>query len=301
MSTARSVLEPSAGSEPARDGATNVAAFPAVCAETRPCVIALHCSGGTGRQWRHLAQALGGHFDLIAPDLIGCGRRPHWSGPRRFWLTDEARAVVAMIDALGAPVHLVGHSYGGAVALRTAMERPHRVASLSLYEPTPFHVLKSGGPDACRALAEIRLVAHEVDAALGAGAREAAAARFVDYWNGAGSFAALKPEAQADLIRYVPKASLDFHALLNEPKPLAAYGRLRIPLRILSGDRSPEPALQVARRLAAAMNPGALRVIEGAAHMGPFSHAELVAQSFAAHIAACAGASTVQAAHDRAA
>ena len=51
-----------------------------------PAVIALHCSGGSGRSWRHIAPALGGCFNVLTPDLIGCGASPHWTGPRRFRL-----------------------------------------------------------------------------------------------------------------------------------------------------------------------------------------------------------------------
>ncbi|MBM3526487.1 MAG: alpha/beta hydrolase [Alphaproteobacteria bacterium] len=252
----------------------------------RPVAIALHCSGASGREWRHLAQSLEPKFTVIAPDLIGCGGTPHWGGGPRFSLTDEARSIVAAMDAVPQPVHLVGHSYGGAVALRAAIERPHRVASLSLYEPTAFHVLRSVGFGGNRALMEIQSVASAVTQAVACGADAAAARRFVDYWNGHGAFAALKPEAQDELVRYIPKAVLDFQALLSERTPLVAYRRLRAPLCILSGDRSPEPALLVAQRLARAINPGALRVVEGAGHMGPFSHAALVARQIADHIVA---------------
>jgi pimeloyl-ACP methyl ester carboxylesterase len=112
-----------------------------------PLVIALHCSGGTGHQWQKLRQALGPPFNVISPNLIGCGDNPHWSGKSRFKLTDEARSIVESIDAWNGAVHLVGHSYGGAVALRVAVERLARIASLSLYEPTAFHVLKATGED----------------------------------------------------------------------------------------------------------------------------------------------------------
>jgi pimeloyl-ACP methyl ester carboxylesterase len=259
--------------------------------EAKSTVIALHCSGATGRQWRHLAQALGSRFNVIAPDLIGCGATPHWNGGCIFNLSDEAKRIVTEIDAAQTPVHLVGHSYGGGVALRAAIERPHRVASLSLYEPTAFHVLKSVAFGGDEALQEIRHLAADVTDAVANGACRAAARRFVDYWNGPDAFDALKPEVQADLVRYVPKASLDFRALLEERTPLVAYRRLRAPLRILAGDRSPKPATVVAHRLARAMNPGALRIVEGAGHMGPFSHADIVAQHFADHIVAAEPAS----------
>src|SRR6266516_1098475 len=50
-----------------------------------------------------------------------------------------------------APVHLIGHSYGGGVALRVAVERSNRIASLTLYEPTAFQ----GSPGAYLARSEI--------------------------------------------------------------------------------------------------------------------------------------------------
>jgi pimeloyl-ACP methyl ester carboxylesterase len=95
-------------------------------------VIALHCSGSTGQQWQKLRQALGPTFRVISPDLIGCGDTPHWSGERPFKLTDEARPIVEIIDDWNGSVHLVGHSYGGGVALRVAVERPARIASSSI-------------------------------------------------------------------------------------------------------------------------------------------------------------------------
>jgi pimeloyl-ACP methyl ester carboxylesterase len=52
-------------------------------------------------------------------------------------------------------MHLVGHSYGGGVALRAAVERPERIASLTLYEPSAFHPLKVMRVHGAHALAEI--------------------------------------------------------------------------------------------------------------------------------------------------
>jgi pimeloyl-ACP methyl ester carboxylesterase len=251
---------------------------------TKPAVVALHCSGSSGRAWRHLAAALGERFALIAPDLIGCGATPHWSGAHPFRLADDAAPVVEIIDALGAPVHLVGHSYGGAVALRAAVERPHRVASLCLYEPTPFYVLKSMGLDGAAALAEVRAVAAEVDRAVVRGAYQMGARRFVDYWNGDGTWTALKPEVQAELIRYLPKACLDFRALLDERLPLVAFRRLRAPLVLLRGEHAPQPTDLIVRKLIEVMRPRMVQVVPGAGHMGPISHAEGVAGAIAAQL-----------------
>lgn len=252
----------------------------------RPQVIALHCSGGTGRQWRHLAQALGTGFDMTAPDLIGCGDGPAWHGTGVFRLTDEAKRIVAIVDRSADRVHLVGHSYGGGVALRVAMERPNRIASLTLFEPTSFHVLRAMGPDGRHAAHEIHTVARSILDLVLAGNYHDAAHLFVDYWNGLGTFVTLSAEAQGNVARFMPYGVLNFRALFNEPTALAAYRRLRIPLRILCGATSPQPSQRLSQGLAKAMNPGSLRMIEGVGHMGPVTAAAQIATEMADHIRA---------------
>ena len=112
----------------------------------RPVVIALHCSGADGSQWRKLSAALAPDFAVVAPDFIGANGAVAWHGQRQFTLADEAKRILSVIEASHEPVHLVGHSYGGAVALRVAMARPSCIASLSLYEPSAFHLLRELGP-----------------------------------------------------------------------------------------------------------------------------------------------------------
>ena len=125
-------------------------------------IIALHCSGSTGRQWQPLQTVMGSRFNILAPDFIESGAALLWSGDGPFRLADEARTIIDTIDATDGSIHLVGHSYGGCVALRIAIERPHRVMSSSLYEPTVFHLLNAIGEDGCRALGEIRAWGLEI-------------------------------------------------------------------------------------------------------------------------------------------
>jgi pimeloyl-ACP methyl ester carboxylesterase len=49
-----------------------------------------------------------------------------WSGEHAFTLADEAKRAIALIDGSEGKVHLVGHSYGGGVALHAALARPAR-------------------------------------------------------------------------------------------------------------------------------------------------------------------------------
>jgi pimeloyl-ACP methyl ester carboxylesterase len=109
-------------------------------------VVMLHSSLGSKSQWTALADRLASRFRVIALDLLGYGDNPASSTAAPFALDEEIRLVTAQLDHLVEPhlrVHLIGHSYGGLVALRFAQRMRGRVASLSLYEPVAFRQVSS--------------------------------------------------------------------------------------------------------------------------------------------------------------
>ncbi|WP_246641806.1 alpha/beta fold hydrolase [Paraburkholderia edwinii] len=248
-------------------------------------VIALHCSGSGATQWRKLGEALGSRHALVAPEHYGCESTGPWSGERAFTLADEAARTVSIIDASCSKVHLVGHSYGGGVALRAALERPQRIASLTLYEPSAFHLLKTMGSYGAHGLAEIFAISKRTADGVSCGDYRGAAASFVDYWGGPGAWQALRPHVQAALTRWAPKAPLDFRALLDERTPANAYAALRVPALILRGQHAPAPTRAIAERLPMLLPAARLAVVEGAGHMGPVTHADEVNAAIVRHIA----------------
>ena len=254
-----------------------------------PLVIALHCSGGTGRQWRALTTFLNDAITVLAPDLIGTPDRGQWCGSGPFSLAEEAASILGLIDSCTGPVHLVGHSYGGGLALHIATQRPSRISSLSLYEPSAFHLLPTMGPEGRVALREIQGVARAAEEGLLSGSYSAAAERFVDYWNGAGAWTSLKPHVQADVVRYLPKVCLDFRAMFTSLVRLEAVRHLNAPTLLLRGERAPRPTAMVTRQLHAAAKRSTLQVVSGADHMGPLTHAPEVAALMGHHILTSSG------------
>lgn len=99
-----------------------------------PAVVLVHGFGGDRRAWLFNQGALADHRPVLAVDLPGHGE----SGPpgEDASATGLARDLAAALRGLGiGPVHLVGHSLGGAVALRMAEAEPGRVRSLTLIAP----------------------------------------------------------------------------------------------------------------------------------------------------------------------
>ena len=102
-------------------------------------------------------------------------------------LRDEVALIEPVLARAGTPLVLVGHSYGAAVALIAALDRPSRVRALALYEPTLFSVIDGEGPPPNDADGIRNAVAASA-AALDAGDLNAAARHFIDYWMGPGSW-----------------------------------------------------------------------------------------------------------------
>jgi pimeloyl-ACP methyl ester carboxylesterase len=101
-------------------------------------VLALHCSLAHAGAWSGLVEGLSG-VTVTAIDQIGHGKAEAWDGKTDLHGAATAAAVL-MAERLGQgqPIDLMGHSFGGTVALRMALTRPDLVRSLTLVEPVIF-------------------------------------------------------------------------------------------------------------------------------------------------------------------
>ena len=247
-------------------------------------VVALHGSGSSGAQWRALAAKLGAGRRLLAPDLVGYGASSPWHGRGAFRLADEAAAVQSLLGGLGRPAHLVGHSYGGAVALHLARTRPELLASLTLVEPVAFQLLRSGAPADAAALDVIISVAGELKAALAAGDYHGGFGRFLDFWSGPGSWAGTPEEKRAAFAPQLAKVVLDFHAIFSDPTGAEDVRGMALPTLLVQGGRTVPAARRICARLRAALPAAAFRIIDGAAHMLPIPPRDEVDRHIVAHI-----------------
>jgi pimeloyl-ACP methyl ester carboxylesterase len=240
-----------------------------------PGVVCIHSNASTSAQWRGLMDLLAPKFRVLAPDSYGSGRSPEWPSDRVITLRDEAALVEPVLARAGSPLALVGHSYGAAVALIAALENPGRVRAMALYEPTLFALLDAEQP-APNEADGIRNAVAAASIELDASNPDAAAARFIDYWMGAGAWKQTPEQRKPPIAASVVNVRRWAHALFREPTPLEAFRSLDIPVLYMVGKRSTASARGVARLLTAALPRVAVVEFEKLGHMGPVTHPDPV-------------------------
>lgn len=238
-------------------------------------VILLHSSSSTGGQWRLLAERLADRYRVLVPDLHGYGRSGAWPEDRGNVLDGEVAVVEALLALLEGPAHLVGHSYGGNIAARTTLARPERVASLTMIEPTLFHLLAEAGETA--ADTEIRAIARAVIDNVDAGEPETAARGFIDYWVGPGALAAMPEELRGAVVAGMSKLRREWPGAFAEDSPgLAEFATIAAPVLLIEASRTTLAARRVVAVLRRSIEDHAHAMIDGPGHMSPVTHPDLV-------------------------
>jgi len=237
----------------------------------------------SSRQWGRLSEVLGRTHRVIAPDLLGSGGNPPWPHEKLFDLSEDVDAIEALVDTLGEPVHVVGHSYGGLLAMKLARRDPSRIRSLTAYDPVAFGVLHALND--AEGLADLaRAGSNPVFTDFAHGGDEAWFEVFVDYWNGPGAWRGLTEAGRESFLRVGRKVFFEVWSLMHDRTPASLYAGIDAPALFLGGETSPPAARRVVALLGEAFPRGRVQMVPGAGHMGPLTHAAFVNEIIAAHI-----------------
>jgi pimeloyl-ACP methyl ester carboxylesterase len=240
----------------------------------RPAVVLLHSSGSTPRQWQELVEALRFDFRVLGVEFHGHGLRPDWPHERRMTLEDDAALVEPLLQLTGG-AHVVGHSYGGAVALKLACMRPHLVRSLVAYEPVLFRLLAEDGAHP-EYMHDVMRAVHAMRERLREGHAAQSARVFVEFWSGAGGWQAMSARAQQAVAIRMPSILRHFEALFSEPFARDQLAHLPVPMLFLAGSRTVPPARRIAQLLRVALPLALHDELPAMGHLGPITHAHTV-------------------------
>jgi pimeloyl-ACP methyl ester carboxylesterase len=211
----------------------------------------LHSALGDSRLWGPQVELLRANgFDAVAPDLPGSGSEPM---PR-----EEFSFVERIAELL--PATLVGNSFGGALALRTALAHPDLVPKLVLVD--------AGFPDH-EWSQEIRDYWAREAELVDAGDLDGATQLNLDFW--------LAPEHH-DTVRPQQRRSLELQTAYEEPpvrwpelQPLSA---LTMPTLVVVGELDKGDFHEIAKRIAREAPNARLEVVAGAGHLAALDQPE---------------------------
>ena len=237
-------------------------------------VILGHSSTGSSGQWRSLIDRLSARYRFLAPDHLGYGRTgPYPGGPSV--IEHDVSIITGLANLLDEPVHLVGHSYGGAMVSRAAIQMPGNVRSLTLIEPTLFHLLRPAGRDG--EYAEIKAVADRVVHYVDAGDTEEAARGFIEYWVGRNAFDSMEARIRSAVTDGMPKLRAEWlEAFDARGATIEALRDIEAPIQLIRGGKSTGAAKAVVDLLREILPGAGFVEIEEAGHMLPLTHPQRV-------------------------
>jgi pimeloyl-ACP methyl ester carboxylesterase len=248
-----------------------------------PLTIIAHCSSASHREWLPLIEALEPDWRVLAPDFIGYGQSGAWPEGKVFTGQADLAVLLELAKETEEPIHLVGHSYGAALALEAARQLGSKVQSLTLIEPVAFNLLRvEHRPE----WTEIEQLGVAVLTAVSNGNDRDAAAAFMRYWLGRLRWWLSPENFKAAITATIRKVALEFMILIETGTRLSDYASVTAPTLLIVGGKTRAPARAVVDMLNATLPNATMTVLKGAGHMSPFTHPSEVTRLIAGHLAA---------------
>ena len=175
-----------------------------------------------------------------------------------------------LLKEIGEPVHLVGHSFGGAVALASALSGAFEVLSIATFEANPLALLQERGNHYLyKATKEM---SADYEAAFHAGERDAAGL-IIDFWGGDNSFNSM-PHAVQEYCRATTYANvLDWCTAFSFEAKMSDYAGLSMPVLLVRGAHANPQMIKINEVLEACLPNRRSAVVDGANHFLITSHA----------------------------
>ena len=236
-------------------------------------VVLVHSSVSGNRQWKRLVDRLRPRYRVLAPNLYGYGATTAWDASRKLTREAATEVVLRVCETVDGPLRLVGHSWGGALALTAAAQLGDRVSHVVAYEPMLTGLLVARGTDAAKAEAA-RMYASVRE--LGdAGEWQSLGQVFADYFNGDGAWSAMPPERRQALVGQLPPNRFEWDATSVALSP-AAFDAISARTLLMRGAQSRPMLREMCDILLEAHPRWEAQEFASAAHMGPLTHADAV-------------------------
>nr|WP_295466706.1 alpha/beta hydrolase [Mesorhizobium sp.] len=237
--------------------------FDFVDSGTGPALLFLPGSYSSHSAWRGVQKALQGSYRTILTSLPGYGGTPDLRAGDDGDLGLTTDFVTEVVDKVGEPVHLVGHSYGGFCVYATALSRKVKPLSIVTFEANPVYCRRGGVPFSWAS--EMQDMTDRFRASIAAGDPESAGI-IIDFWSRPGNFQSM-PESFRALCRIKAATNLlDWEAATGFAADFADFDCLDMLCTVARGELANKAIIDVSDQIVANARNAKLHVEPGADH-----------------------------------
>jgi pimeloyl-ACP methyl ester carboxylesterase len=246
-------------------------------------LVLVHGSWGSHQQWVSVASSLSQSFRVLSYDRRGHSEseRPTGQGSVR----EDVADLIALIETLGlAPAWVAGNSFGSAITLRLAVERPDLVRGIVCHEPPLFSLL-ADDPAAVQALKDVGPLMGSVIQRLASGDHAAAAEQFfTDLALAPGEWQQMPPEYRDTVVENAPTfldEAQDPEALQFDLEWVRDFAS---PTLLTMGEQSPPQYAPVLEKLAEALPRAERLTFPNAGHLPHVTHPDAYVEATTAFV-----------------
>ena len=234
----------------------------------------IHCGLGRAKNWRPILDALGGEVSPLLIELPGHGLAEDYDETRDY---SDLAVEIALEEMPSTPVPLIGHSFGAAVALRIAIERPYRISSLVLIEPVMFAAVKGRW-----AYDRIERDMSSFNKKVAAGEHATAVKEFHNLWGDGTPWDDVSGEMRAYMTARIGLIPACNPLIVEDRKNLLREGRLEsldVPVTFIDGETTHPVIPEIISAMGDRIRDAEWSSVKEAGHMVPITHPEQVVQA----------------------
>lgn len=248
-----------------------------------PLIVLLPPGASSATAWHGVTETLSSEFECLAVNLSGYAETEVFRSNRSMTLDDEAEAVLALMATHKVGVHLVGHSYGGAIAIRLAQQYGDRFSTLTLIEPAAYPMLSQAGE--LELAEDVEQINREFIARVHAGEDDAAFQGYFDFYNhGPRKWIDLSGSVRQRLLSVARPVAAALGAVHASDSKLDDLARFQIPTLLVAGAETDNVHARLTRTIARTVPNSWLETIPNAGHMCSLTHPTELAELIQSHI-----------------
>lgn len=246
-----------------------------------PAVLMLPGSYATPAAWKGIQSALKTSFRIFSTSLPGYGTTPEIRPEGDAGIDRLVEFIGQVVDAVGEPVHIAGHSWGAHLVLAALLANRIQPLSVICFEANPIFAQPSGGPFPWRS--EIEEMVSRFETALANGDPEAASI-IIDFYSRPGTFLGMPENVRAFCRSTAQTNLLDWYSAATFTPSFDAFAAVDHPITLVRGGDTPVPIVDVTEQLATSIPHANKRVVPGADHFLISTHPAACAELLDRHI-----------------